>query len=157
MTYPSTQPAGPAYGMPTYLDSILSTLLVGAGAALVQHHTLTQPQLQDGVAAIISLLGIAWAVINANPNKRSPIATIVALVRASPLAQQAAYNAGVKAAEAAIVAKLTPIIHEQVKAHMGLFAGPVDGLADTALRQAADKGVAAITVSPAAGGPGPQS
>ena len=40
---------------------------------------------------------------------------------------------------------------------MGLLAGPVDGLTDSALRQAADKGVAALTVSPAAGGSGPQS
>ena len=133
-------------GMPTYLDSLLSTVLVGAGAALVKQGALTQPELSDAVAAIVTLAGVAWAVINANPDRRSPIAILLSLVKAAPADGQAAWNHGLSEAEADLLARLTPVIHAEIKARAGLLAGPLDTIADAAARQAADAAASALRV-----------
>ena len=144
MTDPAPTTAATPYAMPTYADSLIATVLFGVGATLVKHGTLTQPQLATLVGAAMSAIGVLWAVINANPNKRSPIAMLMEIVGGAPPAQQQAWSGGLTAAEAALLARITPMIHAQVKAHLGLLAGPVDHLADTALKQAADRAVGAL-------------
>lgn len=136
----------PVSAMPTYADTLIATLIAGAGAGLVKTHTLNQAQLTDVVGALMTLIGVTWQVINANPSKQSPIAMLMAILGKVSPAQQQAWNGAVKAAEAAIEARLIPIIHAQVKAHAGILAGPVDGLADKALSQAADTLAGAVEV-----------
>jgi hypothetical protein len=130
--------------MPTYADTILSTILMGAGAVLVDKHILSSAQLAQAVAALMVLIAIAWSAVNADPNRQSPIAFLLGLVRQAPPADQDAYDAALEAAQAAILAKVTPMIHAELKARLGLFSGPADAIADTAAKAVAGEAVAAV-------------
>ncbi|HZC15738.1 MAG TPA: hypothetical protein VE309_03150 [Caulobacteraceae bacterium] len=135
MTEPATSSA-----MPTYADTILSTLLMGAAAPLVSHGTMTGAQEQQIIGGILAALSVAWQVMNANPHNQSPIALILGLVARS--GRGAAWNAGVGLAEGALADKAAAYARAEVRA----VAGPViGGIAAPLAAKAAEEAIEAAS------------
>lgn len=51
--------------------AILRQLLTSGGGALVANGVLTATQLQDGVGAVIVLIGIGWSLLNKLQHRRA--------------------------------------------------------------------------------------
>jgi hypothetical protein len=51
--------------------AIIRHLLTSAGGALVANGMLTATQLQDGVGAVIVLIGIGWSLFNKLQHRRA--------------------------------------------------------------------------------------
>lgn len=146
MTAPASLP--PGYALPEWADSVLGTLLMGAGEGMVITGTLSQDALSAAVDALRVLAAVGWKVISANPNKTPPITMLLALVKSTPPEQQALWAAGLTEAEAAIIAKALPMIHAAVKQRLGFLAGSVDGMVDHGLQSGADAAVKALEPPP---------
>ena len=124
--------------LPSYVDDILSTLIMGMGEGLVKSKAIDQDALQAATDALGVLSAVGWRVIAANPDKTPPLAILMALVRSTPPAQQARWNEGVKGAVAAALAYADPLIHAAIHKHLGILAGPADGIVDHGVQSGAD-------------------
>jgi hypothetical protein len=121
-------PATPAKSpMPTYFDTLISTLLMGVAAPLVRHGTVTGAQEQQIIGGILALISILWQLVNASPNHQSPVAIILGLVAKS--GQGAAWNAGVGALTADVGAKAgayaRTIVRKDGRPVVGAIAAPL--------------------------------
>lgn len=142
MTDTPSVPA-PVNAMPTYADQMLAALLTGG---LLSLKVFTPVQVDTLTTAIVSIAGVIYALVAASPNHQSPIVLIMGILGRAPKAQQAQWDAALAQAEAAALAKLQPMVDAQIKARLGLLAGPVDGLANTALKDGADAAAAHLTI-----------
>ena len=139
-------PAPTSQALPRWANDIATSLMMGAGAIYVQRGLVTSSQESAIVGGVLAVASVAYGYLASHSSHQNPVALIRSLVAKAPAADQAAFDTGLTDAEAAIIARLTPIIHAQVRAHFGLLAGPVDGMADTVLRTAADAAVTAVSV-----------
>lgn len=140
-------PPVPTPSLPRWINDIATSLMMGAGAIYVQQGVVSSSQETAIIGGVLALASVAYGYLASHSSHQNPIAVIRSIIGRAPPPQQAAYDAAVAQGEAWLIATLTPIIHAQVKAHVGaLLAGPIDGVADKALKQAADKAVAAIEI-----------
>ncbi|MDE2355415.1 MAG: hypothetical protein KGL69_01535 [Alphaproteobacteria bacterium] len=139
-----TPPPAPA-AMPTYADTLISTVLMGIGAPLVARGVMTGAQEQAVVGGVLAAICIAWQILNANPHRQSPIALIQSLV--SRGGGSGAYNAALPQAEAALVARIEAMVDAAIHKKAGLLAGPLDTAANAAIRDAGGQLVDHLRIS----------
>jgi hypothetical protein len=132
--------------MPTYADQLMAVALVAAGQDLVTRHLLSSDQLNTAAGAVVSLVGVAWAVFAANPSRPSPIVSLLALLKRAPGPEQARWNAAIEAAAAALVPRIEAAIDARIRAKAGLLAGPIDAIANHEITHLADAAETAVTL-----------
>jgi hypothetical protein len=112
---------------PSYVDGMVNVLLMGAGAHLVTSHAITQPMLNAGVGAVITLFNLAYMAVTLNPSKQSPIQALMGLVARSR--NGALWNSSVNQIEL--------VLGQRAGAEARKVAGPIFGpLAARAARDA---------------------
>ncbi len=120
---------------PSYVDGMVNVLLMGAGSGLVASHVITAPMLNDGVGALVVLFNLAYAAINLNPSKRSPIQALLGLVAKAP--DPKAWDVFVRQAETVAGAKAETFARAEARKVGGPIAGPIlEPLAAKAAREA---------------------
>lgn len=143
---PLSPRTGDAATAPRFVNDIASSILLGAGAVYVRQGLVTASQEQAIVGGLLAALSVGWSYLAAHPSTQTPLDLLLGLARQAPAASRAAYDTGLNEAEAALLARITPLLHAQIAAHAGLLAGPADALADRAVRRMADTAVAAAQV-----------
>jgi len=136
----------PVSAMPTYADQLMAVALVAAGQDLVTRHVLSSEQLNTAVGAVVSLVGVAWAVFAAHPGRPSPIVALLAMLRRAPKAEQARWNAAIEAAAAALVPRIEAAIDARIRAKAGVLAGPIDAIANHEIAAVAGAAETAVTL-----------
>ncbi len=144
MSDPTQAPARPA-AMPTYADTLLSTVLMGVGAPLVARGVMTGAQEQAVGGGILAAICVAWQILNANPHRQSPIVLLKSLV--SRGGGTSAYNEALPQAEAALVAKIEAMVDAAIHRKAGILAGPVDTAANAVIRDAGAQAVEHLRIS----------
>jgi hypothetical protein len=134
-------PAAAGGALPAYVGDIARSVLMGAGAVLAQRGYVTNAELPAIVGGLVAAISAAWSWMAAHPSSGSPLSGLLAAVRHAPAPDQAAYDAGLTAAEAAALAQATPALNRIIAAHVGLLAGPVQAIADREARAVADEAV----------------
>jgi hypothetical protein len=145
---PDTTAPAPVNAMPTYADQLIGVLLGAAGQSLIASHVLTDRQLSDAVGDIVSLIGVAYAAFSANPHKQAPIAWLMSLLGKAPKSDQQQWNAAIQQAKQELAPAIVALVNTEIKRHAGILAGPIDAIADTAVKQAADTAAQAVTYTP---------
>ena len=137
-------PAHPA----TPADMLLTVFLVALGQHL--HLPLTYAQLTLGAGDIVSLVGLVYGVLAANPNHQSPLTMLLKVLIGMTPGQKETWNASVQALTASLLPDVEKMVDAQIRARAGILAGPVDAVANTAIAQGAAAAAAAVSA------PGPQ-
>ncbi len=138
MSDPTPAPARPA-AMPSYADTLISTVLMGVGAPFVARGVMTGAQEQALIGGVLAAISVAWQILNANPNRQSPIVLIQTLVARGGGA--GAFNGALGAADAALTAKIEAAVDARIHKKAGILAGPLDTAANAAIRDAGAQAV----------------
>jgi len=141
-------PAHPA----TPADMLLTVGLVALGQHL--HLPLNYAQLTLGAGDIVSLLGIAYGMLAANPNRQSPLTLLLQVLMGMSPTQKAQWNTSLQALKGQLVPEIEKMIDAQIKQRAGIGAALIDPIANAAISQGATAAADAVR-APATSAPQP--
>lgn len=129
---------------PSWLESMVAVLAAGAVQPLVQHNLIAPADVKTLVSAFGVVLGALWAYAVAHPSTVSPFAMVAKLI--GKAGGQKAWNGDVEALGTALIPVIEQLVDAKIKAKAGLFAGPLDAVANTAIKDGASQAEAAVEV-----------
>jgi len=120
---------------------VARSVLMAVGSPLLVKGVVTGDQWQAIAGGLVAVISAVWSWVANHPSHADALKQALGLLRRSSASNRATYDAALTAAEAAALARATPVLNRLIGQHAGILAHPVEAIADREVHALADQAV----------------